>query len=129
MKQLTSFYYNKLLSIMLWLLGFGASGCIRAMYGPPLVDDEEDLKVNPEHLEFPASKKNSCSVYISTESNWTITHVPTFVAVSRTGGHGYSIISVTTTGDNLDSVPHMDLLMVEGNGNAAVKITQMPYNR
>lgn len=94
MKKAILHWYDKLLSLLLSIMGFGGTfvlmGC-PVEYGP----DPDFINVHPDKLVFPAEGGVKEEITISTEGKWTITQIPTFVSVSETSGNGNSHVYVT----------------------------------
>ena len=131
MIQKESFYYwyNRLLSVMLMLLGFSAStGFTACMYGVEYGPDPDyyDLDVDPLSLEFSYEEGLESKIKISTSGDWTITHEPSFVEVSATSGKGTNIVYVITNETNNFSSSRKDYIIVEGRENyKRVSVTQI----
>ena len=128
MKRYFYNWYNRLLSVMLMLLGFSAStGFTACMYGVEYGPDPNyyDLDVNPISLQFGYERGQESQIQISTSGVWTITHEPSFVEVSATSGKGTNIVYVITNGTNNSSSSRHDYIIVEGGENyKRVSVTQ-----
>jgi len=120
MKRQLFHWYNRVLSILMALLGFGSSmtSCIRpAMYGP---DTSDNLDVDPTYLEFDYEAGEEKEIKITTSGKWAIFYEPSFFEVSSTAGKGTSIVYVVTTETNNSLSSRKNFIYI---GNEGYQIT------
>ena len=119
-------WYDKFLSFLLTLLGFGASsGFTACMYGVEYGPDPDfyELEVNPSMLEFEHLAGETKELRIKTDGNdkgyWIISY-PTgnyTFRVTPTSGIGDGIIYVSTTKDNNSSYSIVETISISGEYN------------
>lgn len=119
MRENLNRWYDMLLSQLLRLLGFascaGIISCdIKAEYGPP---PEYDLIITPERLSFPA-QGGSSEVNISTEGDWSISNISSYVYTTNTFGHGNSKVSIKVT-DNDEEYSRNSMIIIKGSSKEA----------
>ena len=126
-------WYDKFLSFLLTLLGFGASsGFTACMYGVEYGPDPDfyKIEVNPSSLDFEYLAGETKELRITTDGNnegyWHINNSDGsyFYKVTPTSGSGSSIIYVTTTTDN-NSHTTEGRIYISGEYNSiAIPVTQ-----
>lgn len=129
MKRSFNHWYDKLLSAMLTLLGFGASAgftsCLNfaAAYGGPPEDYE--VKVFPSELKFP-SEGGEEHVRIEACDSWSISGYPSYTIVSPLYSYGSAEI-VITLNKNTTNQQRSAKISVNGHGgyySATITIVQ-----
>lgn len=108
MRKSFSYWYDKLMSFMLTILGFsGTASFIACMYGVEYGPDPDfyKLKVTPSALEFEhlagETKELRITIEGNNEGSWSAISNPVgYYNVTPTSGSGEGIIYVTTTTDN-----------------------------
>ena len=96
MKKIVKHWYDKLLSMVLMLLGFGGSaglaGCkISVAYGGP--PDDYNVKIIPSALSFSA-EGGIKEIKIETDSKWTISGCPPYIYFNTTSGYKSKYVEV-----------------------------------
>lgn len=104
MKKIVRHWYDKLLSMLLMLLGFGGSaglaGCkISAAYGGP--PDEYNVKIIPSTLSFSAEGGTE-KIKIETESKWTISDCSYYINFQTTSGYKSKYVEVSVSENPLN---------------------------
>lgn len=129
MKNRFFHWYDRILSLILTLLGFSASaGFTACMYGAEYGPDPNyyDLDVDPQSLRLDYEEGQTSRIKITTSGEWTITHKPSFLNVSSTNGQGTNIVYVVTNETNYSSSSRQDYIIVEGGENyKRVAVTQI----
>lgn len=114
MKQKIRHWYDRILSLMLTMLGFGGTfalmGCPVA-YGP--APEDYRVTVVPGHLSFGNSDNVVKSVQIHTEGQWYINKVTPFMLVTPTSGSGYSTISVRMSERNSGNEGRKGIIVIQ----------------
>ncbi len=122
MKKENSRLYDRILSLLLTMLGFGIAGdftsCISAEYGPD--PNYYDLEVDPTSLEFEHYAGETKKVKVIIKGNdkgwWIISHtgIDGFFTVTPTKGDRSDIIYITTIKDNNSSYEYEGMISIEG---------------
>ena len=129
MKKGFNHWYDKLLSVMLTLLGFSAStgftSCINisAAYGGP--PEEYQVKVIPSELHFP-SEGGEEHVRIEAYDSWSISGYPSYTKISPLYSSGSAEINIKVN-ENTTNQQRSAKVSVNGNGeyySATITIVQ-----
>ena len=72
------------------------------------------LYVNPDSIIFPSEKGQTMRLWVSTNSEWSISTVPSFVEASPMSAFGSDMINLTTTSENDSTGIREGLLTVQG---------------
>lgn len=95
-------WYNKLLTNLLTLLGFGSPLALVACYAPP-ADELGYLDISEEKLTFPAEGGVKSAVIV-TEKEWRAYSNDYFISVSPSVGDGPDLLYVTAQPNYYSSV-------------------------
>jgi len=126
MKKKVNHCCERLLSLLLTLLGFGAcaslkSCTISAAYGGP--PEEYSVKVIPSVLSFPAEGGKG-EIKIETDGNWTITSETSYINVSHTSGKGDKYVEVSVTENPIEQSRYSKVMVVGTSNSVSVNIVQ-----
>lgn len=116
MKTKLFHWYDKLLSFLLTLLGFGAStGFTACMYGVEYGPAPEDhrMKVYPDHLYFDNDGESTQAVQIQTEGKWYVQKVTPFVSATPISGYNYATMTVRMAEENEQDVSRRGGIVVQ----------------
>jgi len=117
-------WYDKLLSRLLTILGFSSTFAFMACYAPP-PEELDYLSVNPLEFHF-SSEGGTGHMNISTEDEWRIYGVPSFISVSPLTGKGdsYVYIAVDRNREKYGRVGAFSVEGIRGKTNRTVSYTQ-----
>lgn len=92
-------------------------------------ESEVEFYLNPENIELESQRGSMATFTISTDGEWTITNVPSFVKVSSTKGKGTTIITVQTVAENNTSRDYEDIIVVSVDGAKETKSITIKQSR
>ena len=91
-------------------------------------ESEVEFYLNPENIELESQRGSMATFTISTDGEWTVTNVPSFVKVSSTKGKGTTIITVQTVAENNTSRDYEDIIVVSVDGAKETKSITIKAN-
>ena len=92
-------------------------------------ESEVEFYLNPENIELESLRGSMATFTISTDGEWTVTNVPSFVKVSSTKGKGTTIITVQTVAENNTSRDYEDIIVVSVDGAKETKSITIKQSR
>lgn len=92
-------------------------------------ESEVEFYLNPENIELESQRGSMATFTISTDGEWTVTNVPSFVKVSSTKGKGTTIITVQTVAENNTSRDYEDIIVVSVDGAKETKSITIKQSR
>ena len=85
------------------------------------LEDDVEFYLNPENIELESQRGSKATFTISTDGEWTVTNIPSFVKLSSTKGKGTTVITVQTVADNNTSQDYEDIIVVSVDGAKETK--------
>lgn len=101
-------WYDKLLTLLLNLLGFSSTFAFMACYAPP--PEDLDYYVDQSELYFP-SEGGERVINISGRGRWQISGIPSYISVTPMMGNGDSHVLVSAC-ENYESASRSAILFV-----------------